>query len=324
MQKKDLRIEEIKKNIMSVLFLDQRKNVKYWLKALKKALPNTKIEAYPQVEKPEEVEFIITMKPKKEVIDRFPNAKVIQSFGAGVDHILAEKVLKKGVILARVVDPYLTEDMFEFILTGVLIQMKCLPIYINQQKKGLWKPREYKRIQDITIAILGLGKIGGTVGMKLAALGFRVKGWSNSAKNLIGVNSFIGKENLADCLADAHFLVNILPATPRTFQILNRNNLQYLPQGAFLINVGRGSHMHEADLLHLLNEKQLSGVLLDVFNEEPLRSDHFFWEHPKVLLTPHIASRTNPDSAAQQIGENYRRFKANLPLENVVELVKGY
>ena len=250
---------------MSIVFLDKKDNIELWLNSLKAALPNTTIEAFPNVENREGVTFAICMRPTKEQVEQFPNLKVIQGFGAGVNYILEANVLTEKMILTRTVDPGLSIDMFEFTLGVVLSEIKNLPKYAIQQPQKTWRKLPYKRFEETTIGILGLGKIGSYVAERFAALGFQVKGWSNSRKVLKNVESFAGKAELSNCLSKVDFLINILPLTPATNQILNRENLQYLPKGSFLINVGRGTHNHETDIIDLLNEEHLSGVLLDVF-----------------------------------------------------------
>ena len=309
---------------MSILLFFEKKRPKAWLETLRSELPQTKIEVYPNVENPDDIEFIIAFRPKKEEFEQFPNVKVVQSFGAGINYILEANVLTEQMTLARMVDPYLQEDMFEFVLNAILIHLKNIPAYIEQQRQEIWKPHFYRRISETTIAILGLGQVGGYVAQKLSRLGFKVKGWSNSKKNISGVESFVGQEGLKNCLNGTDILINILPLTPETHQILNQTNLQHLPKGAFLINVGRGGHNHEQGIIDLLDSNHLSGALLDVFDQEPLSQSHPFWKHPKVIITPHIGSLTNPISASKLIAENYRRFKSGQTLKNVVDLKKGY
>lgn len=309
---------------MGILLLDRNRDMTPWVNALQKQLPNVKIEVYPRVQDTTAIDFVITMRPDFASFQQFPNIKVVHCLGAGVNYILDEKVVTEDMILARIVDPYLTEDMWEFVLSVVLTQIKNLPFYVAQQRQSNWKPMSYRRFKETNIAILGLGKIGAYTAAEFAKLGFSVTGWSNSQKNIPGVESYVGLEQLPTCLEKADFLVNILPLTASTKHILNKTNLQYLPQGAFLINVGRGLHNQETDIIELLDNGHLSGALLDVFSQEPLPASHPFWKHPKVFLTPHVASVTNANSAVMQIADNYRRFKKGIALENVVSLEKGY
>lgn len=309
---------------MGILLLDRNRDMTPWVTALQKQLPKATIEVYPKVQDVAAIDFIITMRPERATFQQFPNVKVVHCLGAGVNYILEEKIITKEMTLARIVDPYLTEDMWEFVLSVVLTQIKKLPTYVEQQRLGNWKPMPYRRFKETNIAVLGLGKIGAYTAAQFAKLGFQVTGWSNSQKNIPGVDSYIGVEELSKCLEKANFLVNILPLTPSTTHILNKANLQQLPKGAFLINVGRGLHNQEADIMDLLDNGHLSGALLDVFSKEPLPSSHPFWQHPKVYITPHIASVTNANSAVTQIADNYKRFKKGVALENVVSLEKGY
>jgi len=308
---------------MSIVLIDQRNSEK-WLNALRTALPNEKIESSEAVERPEDVDFVVCFRVTKEQIEQFPNLKVVQCSGAGINYILEAEVLTPEITLARVVDENLSQDMFEFALASVLSQMKNLPLYANQQRKPLWKGYDYKRIHQTTIGILGLGKIGSFVAQQFANLGFRVKGWSNSSKNITNVESYEGEKGWSGCLSEVDFLINILPLTEETNQILNYKNLKTLPKGACLINIGRGAHQNETDILKLLDEEHLSSVMLDVFTKEPLPQNHPFWKHSNITITPHIAGVSIPESAAEQIAVNYLRFKKGEKLENVVDVKKGY
>ncbi len=309
---------------MSLLLLLKYRDKKLWKAALQVVLPNEQIEVYPNVTDPSSVDFIVTMSPTQAEVEQFPNVKVIQSLGAGIDYILKANVLRPDNILARMVNPNLTHDMFEFVLSILLSQMKNLPTYQQQQTQRLWKPMPYRSIKDITVTIWGLGKIGSYVAEKLTQLGFKVKGWSKSPKNIHGVKSYTGQDGLIQSITSTDFLVNILPLTPNTFEILNYQNLQHLPKGAYVINVGRGQHNQEKDLIELLNQGHLSGFASDVFHQEPLPTAHPFWNHPKISITPHIAGITAPHASAEAIADNYLRFKAGEPLKNVVDLNKGY
>lgn len=306
-----------------LLILDDRDNSS-WINHLRRLLPNTSIEVYPTVRDPLAIEFIISMRPRKEQVAEFPNAKVMHSIGAGVNYIIDEGALLEGMQLARIVDPYLSSDMFEFLLAVVAEQIKNLPLYRQFQRQQKWKPISYKRFPDTHISILGLGKIGSFVAERFAQLGFRVSGWSNSKKNIQNVASYTGVEGLGACLAKADFLINILPLTATTKHILNRETLSLLPKGAFLINVGRGLHNQEQDIIELLEEDHLSGGLLDVFKKEPLATNHPFWQHPKINITPHIASLSNPESVVEIVVDNYKRFTKGEPLHHLVSLEKGY
>jgi glyoxylate/hydroxypyruvate reductase A len=171
---------------------------------------------------------------------------------------------------------------------------------------------------------MGFGVLGEDAAGKFRNLGFQVRGWANSPKNIDGIKIFVDKAEFNDFLSKSDILICLLPLTSATVNILNRETFKQLPDGAFIINVARGEHLVEEDLLEAIDEGKLSGACLDVFREEPLPKDHIFWHHPKVTVTPHVASITSPESVAPQIIENYRRLKEGQSLLNVVSREKGY
>jgi len=313
-----------KKLRMSILIVYENKNPNLWRKKLKEKLSKTKIEIYPTVKDPTTVDFVVCWKPKENCLTQFPNIKVIQSVGASIDHITTTQDLNENIVISRIIDENLSNDMWEFLLSVVLSQLKNKEIYVRQQNSQLWKQQDYQSIHNTAISILGLGKIGGHVAEQFAKLGFKVKGWSNSKKQIQNVKSFTAKEEFDDFLKESNFLINLLPLTDDTEDILNKDTFSKLPKGTFLINVGRGEHLVEQDLIKFLDNSHLSGALLDVFREEPLSKGHQFWVHPKIQITPHIASLTNVDSAVGQIIENYQRFRNSKELLNKVSLNKGY
>ena len=309
---------------MSILLICNNKDPKPWAATLQKALPTERIEIYPEVSDRNSVEFILCWKAGKGVFDQFPNLKAVQSLGASVSHILDHQVLAPEIQIARIVDERLSEDMWEFVLAVVMAHIKRLGNYQASEADKEWKPLAYRSIRDVRISFLGLGKIGAYVAKKFAQLGFEVSGWSRNEKELTGIRSFAGEVGLHQMLKETDILINLLPHTSQTEGLLNEDRLTLLPQGAYLINVGRGETLIEKDLLNLLDSDHLSGAYLDVFQVEPLASDHPFWKHPKIRISPHIASITNIESASKQIVENYRRLKAGEALLNCVSPKQGY
>jgi glyoxylate/hydroxypyruvate reductase A len=309
---------------MSILIIFENKNPQLWADRLKEKLPKSKVEIYPYVKDNMDVEFVVCWKPKINLLSQYPKLKVIQSVGASVDHIVNSQTNFEKTIITRIVDPQLSNDMWEFLLALVLSQLKNIPLYGKQQEAKVWKQKNYRNIKDTTISILGLGKIGSFVAERFADMGFTVQGWSASLKDIPKVKCFAGKHEFDLCVQDANFLINILPLTKETEGILNKQTLTLLPAGSFLINVGRGEHINETDLIELLDETHLSGALLDVFPEEPLPDNHLFWNRQDVQITPHIASLTHVESAIDQVVDNYLCFKNGENLKNVVSLQKGY
>jgi glyoxylate/hydroxypyruvate reductase A len=309
---------------MSIVLIFENKNVEPWRNALIEKLPNTVIEVYPNVKDNEGVDFVICWKPKKKVFEQFPNIKVIQSVGASVEHITNSQTINDDNIITRIVDEKLSNDMWEFLITIVLSELKNTSTYFAQKSDRIWQQHPYKSINNTTVSILGLGSIGAYVAEKFAQIGFNVKGWSTSKKEILKVKSYSGENEFDTFLNNSDFLINLLPLTDKTKEILNKSVLQKLPKNAFLINVGRGEHLVDEDLIDLLNTSMLSGAFLDVFREEPLPKEHPFWNHSKIQITPHIASLTNVETAIDQITENYKRFLKKEELLNIVSLKKGY
>ncbi|MTI32972.1 2-hydroxyacid dehydrogenase [Xanthovirga aplysinae] len=309
---------------MSILIISKQKNTKLLVNALRKKIRNTPIYVYPEDTPKEIVEYVLCWKAEKDILQNFPNLKAIQSLGAGVEHIFDTQNISQKIPVARIVDPQLSEDMWEFLLAITLNHIKNLPLYHSQQVKQEWQQHAYKTIKSTTVSILGLGKIGSFVAGNFGALGFPTQGWSTSKKEIKFVKSYFGESGLIKMLQNTDVLINLLPLTNSTKGILNKKNLIQLKKGAFLINVGRGAHLLEKDLLKLLDAGYLSAAALDVFNQEPLPPDHPFWKHPKIRITPHNASLTNIETALEQIVENYHRMKKNQPLLNQVSHKKGY
>ncbi len=309
---------------MSIVLFFNNKDPKPWAQYLTKKLPKTAISIYPEVENPEAVTFAVCWKAEAHVLQQFPNLAVIQSVGASIDHITRNQIVHKHQIVTRIVDENLSNDMWEFVLAAVMSNLKNLPLYGHQKEEKQWQPTNYGSIKNTIISILGLGQIGALVAKKFADLGFVVKGWSRTPKNIPNVACFAGQNTLDAFLTDTDFLINILPLTAETADFLDKNVLKRIKKGGFLINVGRGEHLVEQDLVELLETGHLSGALLDVFRVEPLPQDHVFWTHPKIQITPHVASLTNVASATTLIAENYRRFQSGEGLLHVVSVEKGY
>jgi glyoxylate/hydroxypyruvate reductase len=309
---------------MSIVIIFNNKDPKPWAQSLKEKLPETTISVYPEVENPADVTFAICWKADKNVLLGFPNLAVIQSVGASIDHILRSQTVRENQIITRIVDENLSNDMWEFLLAAVMSNLKKLDIYALKKADKKWEPTQYATIKNTTISILGLGQIGSLVAQNFAALGFQVQGWSTSKKNIEHVTCYAGQNELEPFLKNTDFLINILPLTAETEGFLDKNVLKKIKKGSFLINVGRGEHLVEQDLIDLLDENYLSGALLDVFRVEPLPQDHAFWTYPKIQITPHIASLTNVESATTQIAENYKNHASGKALKHIVSVEKGY
>ena len=306
------------------IFTRNAKHSTRWKGILQKELPNHRVEVYPEVEDTDAVQFLLCWKPEPGLIAKFPNLRVIQSLGAGVDHIFESHTIDPSITVSKIADHQLTHDMWEHVLSIVLLDMKNIPLYQKQQEDKVWKPKRYKRFHEVTIGILGLGVIGSYTARQFASLGFRVCGWSRNEKQIEHVESFIGQEGLENICQRSDYLVNILPLTKATEGILSHDLFSKMKSSAFLINVGRGKHLIEDDLISCLNSDELRGASLDVFVEEPLPESHPFWTDSRILITPHIASLTYMDTVYPQIVENIKRMESNQPLLNMVSTENGY
>lgn len=255
---------------------------------------------------------------------QYPNLKGVHGLGAGVDFILEDPDLPPELPVMRVVDPYLAADMAEFVLAQVMAGLKNLMAYKTEQAAALWQPKPYRRIPEVTVGIMGLGKLGMAVSQLLRAAGFSVVGWTRETRPETPFPVFAGEGERSEFLKKSEVLVCLLPLTPETRGVLNRGLFLELPAGAYLINVARGPLLVEPDLLQVLDQGRLSGASLDVFEVEPLPRAHPFWGHPGIHMTPHVASVSNPDSVVAQIVENYHLLLQGRPVNNKVSRQRGY
>lgn len=309
---------------MSVLLIRNDKNYEPWLNAIKKIDLQFPVFTPESVKYKDDIKMILTWKAPHGSFKDYPNAQVIGSLGAGVDHLFEDPSLPKDIKITRIVDKNLISDMREFVLALALNHCKNLKTYTEFQQEHTWKPVPYKRVANVTVGIMGLGVLGEAVAKTLHQTGFKLTGWANSKKDIEGLKSFAGKVELNDFLATAEILVCLLPLTEKTKGILNKDLFDKLPKDAYLINAARGGHLVDDDLLNALKDGKLSGAALDVFHTEPLPEDHPFWEDDKILITPHTASKSDPASIADQIVDNYNRLKNGEELMNTVSRDKNY
>jgi glyoxylate/hydroxypyruvate reductase A len=286
--------------------------------------PLLDLRLWPKLGNVEEIEFALVWRHALGALAKLPNLKCIASLGAGVDHLVVDPELRDSVPIIRVMDPYMANDIVQYVLTYVLNHIKRADHWMENQKKQVWLKQPPFSFAEKTIGIMGLGFLGKKAALALQHIGLNVIGWSNSAKNLVGIKDFVGESQFPDFLSKTDILVCMVPLTPQTKHILNQQTFATLKKGALLINLGRGDHLVEKDLLNALDSGQLCGACLDVFSEEPLPSKHPFWSHPLIRVTPHIASVTNPATVASQLLDNFRRLMSGEALLNQVDLGRGY
>jgi glyoxylate/hydroxypyruvate reductase A len=309
---------------MAILLNAKHKGVQVWYDSLKTIDTNLDIRLLEDMGNPDEIDFVISWGFKKGFFDQFTNLKVICSVGAGIDHILRDDSISDTIQIVKIVDENLTSSMWEYCLSAVTNYVMRFDIYANQQKQNLWEPYFPKSFSNTTIGVAGIGSIGGAVASNLASLGFNVKGYSNSKKTLAGVDTYSKEDGLTEFLKDVDIVVGILPLTPQTKEFYNKEFFSKMQEGSILINVGRGAQIQENDLLESLDNNHLRGAMLDVFKKEPLNDDSPLWNHPKIKITPHIASITNAKSVAPQVVENYKNMLNSDMLNNLVDRLKGY
>jgi glyoxylate/hydroxypyruvate reductase A len=276
------------------------------------------------VGRPEDIDYALVWQPPPGLLARLPNLGAIFSVGAGIDHLASDPELPRHIPLVRMVEPGLSEGMSEFVTMHVLLHHRFFLDYQAQQRAHVWEEIQQLPAAERRVGILGLGALGMECVEKLRPFGFQLFGWSRVPKVVSGVTCFHGPEGLRQMLPQSDILVCLLPLTPETRNLLDKQVFAALPKGATFINAARGGQQVEQDLLDALASGQLGGASLDVFQQEPLPVSSPFWDHPRVLLTPHVAAMTMAPTAVAQVLANIGRFERGEPLQNTVDLERGY
>jgi len=310
---------------MPLLFVSTWDDKGAWKRRLAALDPALEVRVWPDdMGDPARIDAALVWKPPAGLLASLPNLKLVLSLGMGVDHIFADPKLPPGVPIARIVDGELIGRMSEYCALAVLRYHRDADAYDRFKSERRWKPVQGPHASGRRVGILGLGEIGRDLAAKLAVFGFKLRGWSRTAKSVPGVEPFHGPAGFVPFLARSEIVVCLLPLTPETEGILDARAFAALPRGAVVINAARGGHVVDADLVAAIDAGQLAAAQLDVFRHEPLPQDHPFWAHPKIRITPHNAGITNPETAAHQIVENLRRLRAGERLMNVVDRERGY
>ena len=254
-----------------------------------------------------------------------PALRAVVVLGAGVDHLLGRlDAMPEGVACLRIVDDSVRAQMVEWVLLALVTHTRRWDDYRDQQRVGSYEELPVPVPPDLVVGILGFGVLGRATGELLRDIGYRVRGWSRSAKRAEGIECFAGDEALGTFLSACDVVVCMLPLTARTEGLLRRDTFAMMKRGAYLINVARGGHVVEADLVAAIDEGRLSGATLDVQREEPMPAEHPFWSHPRIRITPHVATYTLARFCAAQVADNYRRLQRGEPLHNRVDLGRQY
>jgi len=309
---------------MAILFKSTPAAEARWRPYLAAAWPARDIRYWPEIGDRAAIDYALVWHPEAGMLASLPNLKLVVSLGAGVDHVLRDPELPPGVPILRLVDPYMTQAMSEYVTFQVLRLHRQDFAYRAQQAAAQWIEHAQKNAAERTVGILGFGQLGQDAAAKLGTIGFDVAGWSRSAKNLPGVVTYAGAAGLDALLARSEILVSLLPMTPQTEGLLDASLFARLPRGAGLVNAGRGRQLVEADLMAALDSGQLSAAVLDVFHEEPLPPAHPFWRHPRIVVTPHVAAETHPPTAAAIIAQAIDDLEAGRPVANLIDRGRGY
>jgi glyoxylate/hydroxypyruvate reductase len=292
-----------------------------WLAALRAALPQASVEVWTPGAPPGD--YAMVWAPPQAFLDEQPQLKALFNLGAGVDALTQLRVAPATRIV-RLDDAGMSVQMAEYVVHALIRHFREFDGYAADVALGKWSFRKPRLRADFPVGIMGLGVLGQRVARVVQAFEFPVLGWSRSPRDVSGVRCFAGAEQFDAFLAETRVLVCLLPLTDETRGILNRDTLARLRPGGYLINVARGGHLAEDELIPLLDSGHLAGAALDVFQQEPLPPSHPFWRHPKITLTPHTAARTLRDESVAQIAGKIHRLEQGLSIAGIVDPTKGY
>ena len=297
-----------------------------WLEGLRAALPQAEISLWSPGAEP--ADFAVVWSPPQQFVDEQSGGdtsrlKAIFNIGAGVDALMALQIPPQ-LIVVRLDDAGMSVQMAEYVCHAVIRHFREFDGYAADVHQGKWSYRKPRSRADCPVGVMGLGVLGERVAKAIAQFDFPVMGWSRSARKIDGVQCFSGSADFDDFLKASKVLVCLLPLTDDTRDILRLETLSKLQPGAYVINVARGAHLVEEDLVTLIDSGHLSGAMLDVFRTEPLPAAHPFWRHPKITITPHTSARTLRDESITQIAGKILSLERGDPIAGIVDLTRGY
>jgi Phosphoglycerate dehydrogenase and related dehydrogenases len=308
---------------MTLLYTSDPERGRIWRGIFAAEAPDIAFATPDELNDPASIRYLAAWDPSSDLLRTLPNLQALFSVGAGVDQFDLSR-LAPHVKLVRMIEPGITEGMVEYCCASVLALHRDWIDYRIAQQQHRWMPIDVVAAADRRIGVMGLGHLGQAVLAALRPFGFALSGWSRSRHQIDGICCHAGPGELAQFLSACDILVCLLPLTPETRGILCRKNLSELPYGAALMNVGRGGHLVEQDLLQLIDDGQIHAAILDVTDPEPLPADHPFWDHPRIILTPHIASMTRADTSARALIANIRRHQSGQSMHGEVSREQGY
>ncbi|WP_250491669.1 glyoxylate/hydroxypyruvate reductase A [Caballeronia sp. GAWG1-1] len=313
---------------MKIIFYEEHADTDAWLGGLRRELPDADLRIW-QPGDTAPADYAIVWRAPRELFANRPELKAIFNLGAGVDAILDVERKEPGTLppnatLVRLEDTGMAQQMVEYSTYAVLRYLRRFDEYEALQREGRWRKLTQHARASFTVGVLGLGVLGGEVARGLLELGVPVRGYSRTAKTIEGVEVYAGPERFDAFLDGVHVLVNLLPHTPDTEGILNARTFAKLARGAYLVNVARGPHLVDDDLLAALDSGQLAAATLDVFHVEPLAKEHPFWKHPRVSVTPHISAETLREESIVQIAAKIKALSRGETIGGIVDFSRGY
>jgi glyoxylate/hydroxypyruvate reductase A len=309
---------------MDIIFHSAGANPELWQNALQQAMPDANIRIWHEGDTAA-ADYALVWKPPAAMLRGRTDLKAIFNLGAGVDAILQlGDALPAGVPVIRLDDAGMGVQMAEFVAHAVLRYFRRFDDYAMQNREQVWRCLKPYEKKDFSIGVLGLGVLGNRIIDALRVFDFPLNGWSRTQKNIDGVSCFAGLDQVDQFLQASRVLVVILPLTTETENLLDKAKLAQLPKGAYVINVARGAHLVDDDLLALIRQKHIAGATLDVFREEPLPPAHPFWQEPHITITPHISALTMRDESARQIAEKIQALQNGQTIAGLVDQQRGY
>jgi len=308
---------------MTFLYKSAAERGAVWARHFAAHAPDVPFRIWPDIGDPAAVRYLAAWTLPEDLATTFPNLDVLFCVGAGVDQLDLSKVPVR-ITVVRMIEPGLVDGMVEYATLAVLALHRDWPAYLAQQRERQWKALPVRRAASRRVGVMGMGVLGCAVLAKLRGFGFPCAGWGRTQRSVEGIECFAGAESLPAFLARTDILVSLLPLTESTRGLLGRRVFEALPSGAALVSVGRGAQVVQEDLLAALDAGRLSAAVLDVTSPEPLPPEHPLWAHPRVIVTPHIASETQPESSASVILENVLRHRRGEPLAGIVNRSRGY
>lgn len=312
---------------MEIIFYHPTFDIPYWIAELEKQLPGSRVREWkPGDDRP--ADYALVWHPPVEMLQG-RDLKAVFALGAGVDSILSKlrehpQMLPLSIPLFRLEDTGMGLQMQEYAVSQVLHWFRRFDDYQALKQQARWQPLDEYRREDFTIGIMGAGVLGAKVAQGLQAWGFPLRSWSRSRKAWPQVQSFAGADELNEFLRETRVLINLLPNTAETVGVINQQLLAQLPDGSYVLNLARGVHVVEDDLLAALESGKLKGAMLDVFSREPLPAASPLWAHPRVAMTPHIAAVTRPQEAIAYIAGTISQLERGETVSGQVDRQRGY